>query len=670
MTTAATLDDRTTAAIREAMAAAMRGQVADACAIGEQALSSGGDRVALNAMLGMLRCRAGEVDRGIVHLRAAHDARPADPVIARNLAMALSDADRSAEALDVLTADLAATDSSMALMKLRGQFAQAAEAFDIAIAAYEPVVAANPDDWEAWNNLGNARRMTGDTDGALTALRRADELAPGSPPIELNLALACAAAGQIDEGEQRLRAFADRYPTDTRALRELHAILKEQTREEDALAAIGIAVDRAPEDAELSLALASQRLLLLDHVGAEAAYRSVIKGDPANALANLGLAVTFELTNRTDRLTALIGEAEARGAGAEILAFIRALDARRGRRFEEGLAALAQVPESLDTARRAHLLGQLLDGAGRHDEAFAAFALMNALKADDPSQPVPRATVYRETVRSDHAGVTPEWFAGWRAETVRYEGPTPVFLIGFPRSGTTLLDTILLSHPSIEILEEEPALREANALLPPTAELGGADDATIAAARARYFEVASGLTPLAPGTTLVDKNPLHMNKLPVILRLFPDAKIILALRHPCDVVLSCFVTNFTLNAGMANFLSLETAAELYDLSFSYLEQARTVMQPPVHRVVYENIVGDRERALRALFDFIGVDWSDAVLDHQATAQGRERIKTASYAQVVQPIYTRSAGRWLAYRSHLEPVFPVLRPWAEKFGYEI
>ena len=374
MTTAAPLDDRTAAAIREAMAAAMRGQVADACAIGEQALSSGGDRVALNAMLGMLRCRAGEVDRGIEHLRLAHAARSADPVIVRNLAMALSDAGRSAEALEVLTPGVAATDSTMALEKLRGQFAQAAESFDVAVAAYERVVVAKSEDWEAWNNLGNARRMTGDVAGALTALRRADTLAPLSPPIEYNLALACAAAGEIEESERRLQAFADQYPTDTRSLRELHAILKEQTREEDALAAISSAVERAPDDAELSLALASQRLLLLDHVGAEAAYWSVIHKDPSNALANLGLAVTFELTNRTDRLTALIDEAEARGADAEILAFIRALDARRGRRFEEGLVALAQVPESLDTARRAHLLGQLLDGAGRNDEAFSAFA--------------------------------------------------------------------------------------------------------------------------------------------------------------------------------------------------------------------------------------------------------------------------------------------------------
>jgi hypothetical protein len=86
--------------------------------------------------------------------------------------------------------------------------------------------------------------------------------------------------------------------------------------------------------------------------------------------------------------------------------------------------------------------------------------------------------------------------------------------------------------------------------------------------------------------------------------------------------------------------------------------------------VYENVVADRERELRALFEFLRLDWDDAVLDHQATALKRGRIKTASYAQVVEPIYTRSAGRWEKYRKHLEPILPVLAPWAEKFGYTI
>ena len=87
-------------------------------------------------------------------------------------------------------------------------------------------------------------------------------------------------------------------------------------------------------------------------------------------------------------------------------------------------------------------------------------------------------------------------------------------------------------------------------------------------------------------------------------------------------------------------------------------------------MLYENVVADKDRALRELFDFLEVDWHDAVLDHETTAKERGRIKTASYAQVVEPIYQRSAGRWKNYRKQMEPVIPILRPWIEKFGYEV
>jgi tetratricopeptide (TPR) repeat protein len=408
---------------------------------------------------------------------------------------------------------------------------------------------------------------------------------------------------------------------------------------------------------------------MLKHSAAEEAYREVLKRDPSNDLANLGLAVVFELVNRTEDLTRLISEAEARKVGADALNFIRAFDHRRGKRFAEGLEALGRVPVELESARRTNLLGQLEEGAGHYDAAFAAFERMNEIQREDLSQPEARAAAYRENVRRQMDLVTPEWAASWREAQVDGR-PSPAFLVGFPRSGTTLLDTFLMGHPSTEVLEEEPMLRRAQLHLADFAALPVALDEEIRDARNAYFEAASKLTPLRPGALLIDKNPLAMNGLPLIRRLFPDAKIILAVRHPCDVVLSCFVTNFKPNDGMANFMRLETAAELYDLSFRYFERAREILKLPVHRVFYENIVADRDRELRALFDFLGLDWHEAVLDHETTAKSRGHIKTASYAQVVEPIYSRSAGRWRNYRKHLEAVLPILEPWVKKFGYEL
>jgi Flp pilus assembly protein TadD len=543
------------------------------------------------------------------------------------------------------------------------------ERFSDAIASFERITAAAPNDWEAWNNLGNARRAVDDVPGTLEALRRAIEINPDVRPVRFNYATALAWAGETDEAQAELRAMGKDFPDDWRPLRELHALLRLQGREEEATEPLEEAVRREPGNVELLLGLAAHLLSRLQHGAAEQAYGRVIELEPGNTLAYLGLAAILDLTNSTSDLAALVGKAEEANVHPDGLRFIRAYDHRRAKRYAEGLQEILQVPDELETARRQHLLGQLLEGTGAYDEAFAAFERMNAISREDPSQPEQRGATYRELVRGQRDALTPEWVNSWQGAEVD-ERPSPAFLVGFPRSGTTLLDTILMSHPSTEVLEEEPALLHATGGLGGFEGIAGASAEKLKQARDAYFETAKTVTPLRPGNLLIDKNPLAMNSVPMIRRLFPDCRIILAVRHPCDVVLSCFVTNFKPNNGMVSFLRLETAAELYDLSFSYFERASELLKPPVHTVIYENIVADRDRELRPLLEFLDLPWDARVLDHQATAQSRGHIKTASYAQVVESIYTRSSGRWLNYRKHLEPIFPILRPWAEKFGYEI
>ena len=669
MTAVSTLDNRTASAIRDAVRAASMGRLQEASEIGERALSEGGDPAALNAMIGSFRLRAGEHEAGIRYLRAAFALRPTDPIIATNLASALVQNGDYAAVLDILSDELTQRDPSMRLERLRGFAAQMSEDFATAAASYERVVAVAPADWESWNNLGNARRLGGDFEGALAALERAAEISPDSPPVRLNHALAVASNGKIAEAEALLREIAEEFPQDTKALAELHALYKEQARDEEALEAIAAAVQRQPRDVDMLLALASHQLSLLNTAAAEQAYRQALAIDPASGPGNLGLGLAFELTNRGDELAAHARQAAAGGVPPNAANFLQALDHRRAKRFAEGLEALSKVPEEIESPRRWHLLGQLYEGVGQYDEAFAAFSKMNENLRADPSLPEQRAASYRATIARQCAAATPAWLERWR-KAPDDERSSPLFLVGFPRSGTTLLDTMLMGHDELQVLEEEPTLRNATKLLPEFDQIPEATDEQITAARAEYFRTAANLVQLAPGQTLIDKNPLSMNGLPIIARLFPGARIILALRHPCDVVLSCYVTNFKLNDGMSNFVSLETAAELYDLSFRYFEQAEKLFKLPVHRVVYEDLIADRERQLRPLFEFIGVEWRDEVLDHETTALSRGRIKTASYAQVAQPIYTRSAGRWENYRKHLEPVLPVLEPWVRKFGYSL
>jgi len=662
-------DDSTAATIREALAAARAGHLKEACALGERALLAGGDPVAVNALLGMVRLDLGEPERAVGHLEFAFHHRPSDIRIATDLAGALAALERFDRAFEVASRDLALADPTLQLARMRGGVAVQLEDFEAAVEALKHVLAAAPNDWQSWNNLGNALRDAKDLDGSADAFERSLAINPNSPETRMNYAMALRELRRSDEAESVFRQLAEEFPDNVLALRELHLLLKDASRDEEALEAIEAAVARDPTNVDLLADKANHFAQLQKTDAAEATYRQVLEIDPANARGYVGLALVHELTNRTSELAVLADEAEERGIG-DAVNFIRAYQYFRSKQFEAGLAALEKVPEELETVRRLHLRGQLLEGAGLYDEAFAAFSDMNEMFRKDAAQPEQRGANYRDMIREFRDAATKEWATSWRQERRPDARPAPIFLVGFPRSGTTLLDTILMSHPRIEVLEEEPPLRTAIQLLPSLGELPTLADDEIRDARDLYFESVASLRPVPPSKLLVDKNPLTMNLLPYVRRIFPKARIILALRHPCDVVLSCFMANFRLNEGMASFVRLDTAAELYDLSFSYYEHVQQLMPFATHIVKYENIVADRERELRGLFEFLGLDWHDAVLDHQSTALKRGRIKTASYHQVVEPIYTRSAGRWEKYRKHLEPVLPVLEPWAKKFGYTI
>jgi hypothetical protein len=150
---------------------------------------------------------------------------------------------------------------------------------------------------------------------------------------------------------------------------------------------------------------------------------------------------------------------------------------------------------------------------------------------------------------------------------VKSTRPAPIFLLGFPRSGTTLLDTMLMAEPRVRVLEEASIIADIEAELGGVAALSGLSADQIEAARARYFDRAGQLAELSDDSIVLDKHPMHLRHAPTIHRLFPESRFILALRHPCDVVLSCWLTNFRLNNAMASFLDLDDAAELYDAAF-------------------------------------------------------------------------------------------------------
>jgi tetratricopeptide (TPR) repeat protein len=644
--------------------------MAGARAIAQDALDRGlGNAGALHAFLGMIHARASEPDQAIDHLAAAHRAMPGDVTVACNLAALQLDAGRDADALATASAALAQADASLRVARLRAFLAQKLERFAEAAQAYELIVSRAPDDFESWNNLGNARAGMGDPAGAVEALKRAVALDPAAAPARLNLAAALVSNDQSGEAEALLRAMTHDLPQDSRPPYQLYVLLKEAQRQEEALEVLELAVARDPDAPAMQLKLAVEYGILRRTQEAEAHFRRTIALDPGETDAYLGLAIQFEHMNREDELAPLLALARANGLADGPCRFIEAYDLRRQGQFARALALLDLIPPEIEPIRVVHLRATLLDRLGRSDEAFAAFAQANALMADNPTDPLERAAQLRAELRGQIALLTPQWRDSWADVAPAADGHAdPVFLVGFPRSGTTLLDTILMGHPDTVVLEEQPPLNLVEDALGGMAAIPGLDAAAIARARAHYFAEVAKLQPLAPGKTLVDKSPLFMYRLPLIHRLFPRAKIILALRHPCDVVLSCFMSNFRLNSAMSNFLRLEDAAALYDLCFTHFETARALLPVDCHEVVYERLVEDVEAELRPLMDWLGLGWRDEMADHQKTAKARGLITTASYSQVAEPIYKRAAGRWKRYEHWLAPQMDVLMPWARKLGY--
>jgi len=218
----------------------------------------------------------------------------------------------------------------------------------------------------------------------------------------------------------------------------------------------------------------------------------------------------------------------------------------------------------------------------------------------------------------------------------------------------------------LQVFEEQPILATVEHAYPGLAR--EADPARIASARALYFQTAEQLQGRADGRRVVDKMPLHMAKLPAIQRLFPAADVVLVERHPCDAVLSCFMANFSPNHAMQSYTRLDEAARTYAAVFENFSRARELLPLRVHAVRYERMIADLESEMRPLLAFLGLAWRDEVLDNQASAARRGAVRTASYAQIGQPLYQRAVGRWERYRAHLAPVLPILDPWIERLGY--
>jgi tetratricopeptide (TPR) repeat protein len=435
-------------------------------------------------------------------------------------------------------------------------------------------------------------------------------------------------------------------------------------------------VELEPQNAELVGMVGHQFEAMRRPEKARACFVQAAAADPRGINSRISLAVLAEKSHRLQ---------EARAAVQECLAidpqddqaryFTAVLDRREGhiQEAERGLRDLLACDPRHPFVRYAarYELAQVLDRTERFDEAMVllkeakeiVLALADAkmlMRSYDQS-----AESIRRFTASQPKNILDTW-AKYFPPRKRESIPPLAFLGGHPRSGTTLLEQILDAHPGVAALDEPMAFLEV--LQPEFHKSNELSSARVNVLRRIYIQaLKDDLGADAAGKTLIDKNPSPTARLPVWLRVFPELRVIIALRDPRDVVLSCYFQNIPLNSANVNFLSLERLAKHYsDLMGIWL----AVRDWPGFAWIetrYEDVVADLTKEGRRVTEFLGLSWHpDQERYYEKSAA--KQLYSPTYQDVTRPVYQRSVARWRAYEKHLAPILPVLEPFCRALGY--
>jgi len=495
----------------------------------------------------------------------------------------------------------------------------------------------------------------------------------------INHANAAAREGHSREAEEIYLDVIRRRPRDAELLRRLAVVQANLTRYPDAMRHIGKAVKLEPRNPRLHLAMGWIAAQAGESERALEAYTRASYFDASSIEALWGKAAVHEKRNELDEAERCVDEVLATAPNTTHAAAIKARLQRRRGELDGARALLERVVEGGLPPGEGHAvlfeLGRVCDKQGDRDAAFVAIARANEIqreliesRAFDADRPF--------RLIEDYSAITPERFSEWREGTPPDDGATPLFLVGMPRSGTTMTEQVLDAHPEVHGSGEAsvlPAVRTRLAEMfggqgTDAERLGNLSPEQIAELRAVYLDRTRELLRGTGKRILLDKLPLQIMSAPLISRVLPDARVIVALRDPRDVCLSCFFQEFAPNNSMVNFMDLGRTGRLYAAVMGmYLAQREHYAFPRLE-VRYEDTTADPEGQARRLLGFVGVEWDESVLRFYERG-GNRFVTTPSYEAVTQPVHRKAVGRWRRYEKHLAPILPTLEPFVEAFGYE-
>jgi Flp pilus assembly protein TadD len=550
-----------------------------------------------------------------------------------------------------------------------------------AIAAFARLTELFPDNGVHWGNYATALREGGFPHEAEASYRTAIRLDPRNPVTRVDLGLL------LIEGRDYLGAremLLDAFDLDRQSpLARVHGaraccLCQDFNGAQDLLRPWRQWLPL--NDDALQLELSKLLILLTDISSAQVLLEDVVQRNSLSFEAKFLLAGVYERMNRLTEAEALVQSVVAHGD---------ALGVSEKQEVDHLFAKLALRKGDLVTARSlleqsgprhasdmAHYfeLAETYDKSGEQELAMQALRTTHAIQVEDlkiasPDHFTPDALALPAAVPR----VSAEAYRHWPQTRAPDAANSPVFIVGFPRSGTTLLEQMLDAHPSLQSMDENPffnkladKLRQHDPRI--LQDLGVLQQRDCDELRKLYLKMVCETIERRWDAQVVDKNPLNMLWLPMIHRLFPEAKIIFALRHPCDVILSCYMQNFRASILGAASESIPRLAAAYVQAVEHwLEDVQT-FQPNVLISRYEDLVADFPAQTRRIAQFLELEDATPMLKFDQHARNKEYIATPSYTQVIVPVNKKGLNRWLRYRKEFEPVWPILQPILRHWGY--
>ena len=550
-----------------------------------------------------------------------------------------------------------------------------------AIPIAESLIESAPQEAAHWMNLGTARRGARQYDAALEAYARAAALGASGPDFSFNVALTHIERGDLSAARSLLAGAREQDPFDGEICFHYAQVCFETLRHDEASAALAEWHMLQRLDTTLIANIGLLLTNLGEHRRAEVALRQARADKTAPTAALLTIIAVLERTNRLNEarelMDRLLADPKADLQTSDRMALEGQLLQREGKHSEAEALFTRALPGKEEFHRR-HLrlfpIARSLDALGRYDDAWrvlteAHASLLESIQRQSPQWALRAMPDMSVTARGcDAADV-----AAWDHAGAPSAAESPVFVVGFPRSGTTLLELALDAHPQLKSMDEQRFVQDAiDELMAAGAaypqHLRGVGRDVLERVRARYWERVAKKAKLASGERLVDKNPLNILRLPAIRRVFPNARILLAVRHPCDVILSCYMQQFRAPDFALLCRSVESLALGFRRTFDYWYAQNSLLGSAVHELKYEDFVRDIGSGTRAVTDFLELPWSENMLRPAERAQAKGYISTPSYAQVTQPVNQKSVDRWRRYEKHFAGALAPLEPYFARWGY--